>query len=84
VAQARALNVGLLKEPLGAAARIALSRLRTDIDDFHTDGFELYWMCERGQSESKISNAVFERTLKVKATFRGVRTMKRLAEKYPA
>lgn len=84
MAAAAALNVGLLKEPLGAATRAKLGKLRTDIDDFHVNGSELYWICRRRQSESKISNAAFERALKVKATFRGMRTMARLAAKYPA
>jgi len=84
MASARALNVGLLKEPLPAATRTALSTLRTDIDDFHTNGSELYWICRKAQSESKISNAVFERALRVKATFRGLRTMAKLAAKYRA
>ena len=84
MASAVALNVGLLKEPLKDAARRALAGLKTDIDDFHANGTELYWICLSRQSDSKISNAVFERTLKVKATFRGLRTMGKLAAKYPA
>lgn len=82
MATAAAVNVGLLKEPLPPAMRAALASLRTDVDDFHVDGRELYWICQKKQSESKISNAVFERTLKVRATFRGMRTMERLAAKY--
>ena len=84
MASARALSVGLLKEPLPAAARAALAGLKTDIDDFHTNGSELYWICQKGQGPSRISNAVFERTLKVTATLRGLRTMEKLAAKYPA
>jgi len=84
MASAVSLNVGLLKEPLPKVACAALMKLKTGIDDFHTNGSELYWICLSRQSESKISNAVFERTLKVKATFRGLRTMERLAAKYPA
>lgn len=61
-----------------------LLRLRTDIDDLHVHGSELYWICRKSQSKSKISNAVFERTLRVKATFRGMGTMEKLAAKYPA
>jgi len=79
---ARSVNVGFLKAPLDRAAREALMRLKTDTDDFHTNGSELYWLCHLGQAESKISNAVFERTLKVRATFRGLSTMRKLAAKY--
>ena len=84
MASAVSLNIGFLKEPLEAAGRAALAKLKTDIDDFHANGSELYWLCLKRQSESKISNAVFERALKVKATFRGMRTVEKLAAKYPA
>ena len=82
MASAVALNVGLLKEPLKDVTRRALAGLRTDVDDFPTNGSELYWICLKRQSESKISNAVFERTLRVRATFRGMRTMEKLAARY--
>ena len=84
IASAAALTVGLMKAPLSRTVLAALTGLKTDIDDFHAHGCELYWICLRKQSESKISNAVFERTLKVKATFRGIRTIEKLAAKYPA
>ena len=79
---AGALNVGFLPEPLGAAATKALMRMKTEIDDFHVHGREVYWLCKKKQSESTFSNAVFERTLKVRATFRSVSTVSRLAAKY--
>lgn len=84
VAAAGALNVGLLKEPLDESRRAALLKMKTDIDDIETLGAELYWLCQKKQSESKISNAAFERTLRMKTTFRGMRTLQRLALKYPA
>jgi uncharacterized protein (DUF1697 family) len=83
ITAAGALNVGLLKAPLTAAARQNLSLLETEIDDFSTHGSEIYWICGKKQSESKISNAVLERTLKVKTTLRGFRTIQKLAAKYP-
>ncbi len=83
MASALSLNVGLLKKPLDQNGLQALSRLKTDSDDFRAHGSELYWMGQKKQSESKISNAVFEKALKVKATFRGMRTMEKLAAKYP-
>ena len=79
---AEALNVGFLAEPLGAAATKALMALKTDIDDFHVHGREVYWLCKRRQSESTFSNALLERTLHVRSTFRGVSTVSRLAAQY--
>jgi hypothetical protein len=35
------------------------------------------------QSESKFSNAVFEKALGLRATFRNMKTVRRLAAKYP-
>ena len=82
LASAVALNVGLLKAPLDAATREGLSLLKTDVDDFHANEAQLFWVCKLRQSESKVSNALFERTLKVKATFRGMRTLEKLAAKH--
>ena len=78
---AAALNVALLKEPLSPAAAGRLQDLRSSIDDFHTHGREVYWLCRKRQSDSKFSNAVFERALGVRATFRGMNTMQRLAQR---
>ena len=79
---AAALNVGFLADPLDAAAKQKLVSLKTDIDDFHVHGRELYWLCEKKQSDSKISNVVIEKALGIKSTLRGVNTVKKLAEKY--
>ncbi len=79
---AGAFSVGFLTEPLGAPAIKALMALKTEIDNFRVHGRELYWLCQKKQSESLVSNAVFERTLRVRATFRNVNTVSRLAAKY--
>jgi uncharacterized protein (DUF1697 family) len=80
---AKALNVGFLAEPLGARARKLLMALRTDIDDFHVNGREVYWICKKKQSDSTFSNVRFEKTLDVRVTFRGLNTVSKLAAKYP-
>lgn len=80
---ASALNVALLAAPLSAAGMQTLQTLKTELDDFHVHGREVYWLCRAKQNESKFTNAVFERTLKLKATLRGLNTIARLAAKYP-
>ena len=80
---AGALNVAFLADPLSDEAVKSLMRLKTDIDDFHVHGREVYWLCRKKQSESSFSNAVFERTLKIQSTFRGFNTVLRLAARYP-
>jgi uncharacterized protein (DUF1697 family) len=76
------LCVGFLAAPLDAAAQKLLMAMKTDADDFHVNGREMYWLSTRKQSESKFSNARFERALKISSTFRGLNTIARLAEKY--
>ena len=80
---ARALNVGFLAAPLGAASAKRLIALRSDIDDFHVHGREIYWLCREKQSDSTFTNVAFEKTVGVKATFRGINTIRKLAAKYP-
>ena len=82
VSAASALNVALLQAPLTLEAEARLQTLGTEVDTFRAAGREVWWLCQVKQSESKFSNAVFEKTLKVKATFRGFSTLQRLAAKY--
>jgi uncharacterized protein (DUF1697 family) len=79
---AAALNVGFLADPLDDTAKKKLMSLKTDIDDFHVHGRELYWLCKKKQSESKVSNVSIEKALGVKSTLRGMNTVNKLAEKY--
>jgi uncharacterized protein (DUF1697 family) len=84
IKNARSLNVGFLAAPLDATATKALMALKTDIDDFHVNGREIYWICKVGQADSTMSNVRFEKLMKVGVTFRGMNTIVRLAGKHPA
>jgi uncharacterized protein (DUF1697 family) len=77
-----AFIVGFLAAPLDAAAARRLMALRTDIDDFHIDPREIYWLCRRKQSESTFSNAAFEKAVGAKSTFRSMTTIRKMAAKY--
>jgi len=79
---AQALNVAFLAEPLGAKAKKSLMALRTEIDDFHVNGREVYWLCKKRQGDSTFSNVRFEKTLEIRTTFRGLNTVAKLAAKY--
>jgi len=81
-AAAKALNVALLHGSLSAEAEVRLQALRTDVDVFRSSGREVWWLCRVKQSDSTFSNAVFEKTVKVQATFRGFNTLQRLAAKH--
>lgn len=80
---AGALVVGFLRQPLDAATKKAVLALSTTVDALHVNDRELYWRTARGQSDSTLTYALFERTLKGKATFRNINTVMRLAARYP-
>ena len=84
IEKAEAFVVGFLHEPLSAEGQDVLKSLRTDIDEFATSGREIYWLCKKKQSESTFSNAVFERRAGVRATFRGMSTVRKMSARYGA
>ncbi len=81
VAASRSLNVALLVKAIDEKTHRTILALRNDIDDFHVNGRELYWLCQVGQGDSKFSNIAFEKVVGQRATFRGVKTMRRLADR---
>ena len=80
---AMAFNVAFLKESLDDQLTKKVMTLRTDIDNFHVYGRELYWLCQKKQSDSTFSNVVLEKTLGRSSTIRGVNTIQKIAAKYP-
>ncbi len=80
---ARRFWIGFLAAPPSAQAARALLALRSETDDLAVHGREIYWISRQLTAESKLSNAAFEKTLRMPATFRGMNTIVRLAAKYP-
>ena len=80
---ALALNVGFLSEPVTDKAKKAVVGMKSEMDEFHVRGREVFWLCKAKQSDSKFSNARFEKALNTRATWRNVNTVARLAAKYP-
>lgn len=78
---AAALYVGFLAQAPRPPARTALMALRSDIDDFHVRGPQLYWLSRIGMGESKVTAAIFERTLQGRVTFRAMSSVRKLAAK---
>jgi uncharacterized protein (DUF1697 family) len=74
--------VGFLAEPLAPEAVKAVMTLRSKDDDFHVNGREVYWLSNNRQGESTFSNALLEKTLKTRSTFRGLNTVVKLAAKH--
>lgn len=74
--------VGFLRGAPDAAACAAVQALSTEADRLVVVGRELLWTSDRRQSESVFSNATFERALKLRSTFRGVSTLRKLLDKH--
>ncbi len=64
------INVAFLQRALTADDEAAIAPLRNAQDDFECGGHEFYWICQSLQSKSKFSNAVLERKLRTRTTFR--------------
>ena len=83
IASAHAFNVVFLAESPSSLAKKALMAHRTDVDDFHVNGRDVYWLCQVRQSESPFATKVgFEKVLKLPGTGRGMKTVTKLAAKY--
>ncbi len=72
VGPAGEVNVAFLAAPLTPEQVATLQSLESDIDRLlYTAGdHHVLWLCQGSQLSSKFSNAVFERKLKVRTTFR--------------
>jgi uncharacterized protein (DUF1697 family) len=79
---AELLNVGFLIEPPSPAAKKLITTFKSEVDDFHVRGREVYWLCQSRQSDSKFNNVRFEKTLNTRATWRGINTVRRWVGKY--
>ncbi len=74
--------VGFLAEPLDAAATRKLLALQSSVDRFHVRGREIWWHSTGSQADAAFSNKVFERTVGATTTFRNVRTVRKMADKW--
>lgn len=76
--------IAFLSAPPGNEARRKLMTLRTQIDDFHAHGREVYWSRRTGLGESAFTGALLEKTMGMPATMRNANTVRRLADKLAA
>lgn len=81
-ADGHGLYIAFLAETPGEAAQQKLLSFTTDIDEFHVNGREVYWLCRKKMSESTFSGALLEKTLGLPATMRNSTTVKKMAAKY--
>lgn len=77
-----ALNIAFIAEALDGGSTQKLMACKSDIDDFHVHGREIYWLCLKKQSDSKFSNAVLEKAIGRRSTLRGLSTVQKMADKF--
>jgi uncharacterized protein (DUF1697 family) len=75
-------NVAFIRQPLTAGVVEQVMGFRTEVDDFHVHGREVYWLCQIRQSDSKFPAKKFEKAIGGEATWRNKNTVVRLADKY--
>jgi uncharacterized protein (DUF1697 family) len=73
------LYVALLREAPAHECAKAMLKRRSDFDDFHINGREVYWLCRGRFSDSSTSSNELERTLRCAATVRNSNTLRKLA-----
>jgi uncharacterized protein (DUF1697 family) len=83
-ADGNSLYISFLADVPGPEVAERLRALRTDLDDFHVHGREVYWLCRTKISESAVTGAKFERAVGAPTTMRNATTVRKLATKYPA
>jgi uncharacterized protein (DUF1697 family) len=81
-AAGHALYIGFMASEPTETAKERLLSLATEVDDFHLNGREIYWLCRAKFRESEISGALLAKTLGLPATLRNSTTIRRLAAKY--
>jgi uncharacterized protein (DUF1697 family) len=79
--QAFAVYVGVMRKELTASELDQAASFKTDLDDFHVHGRDLYWLSRVPTHESKFPKK-FEKLVKSEITYRNINTMTRLAAKY--
>jgi len=76
------LHIGFLKKKGNASA---LKALETDNDELHVDGTTVYWHTHTARmSDSTINPAKIEKALGQQSTFRSIKTLVNILEKWPS
>src|SRR6266498_2388379 len=80
--EGHALYIGFVAASPGEQANQKLLSYRSEIDELHVQGREVYWLCRaKKMSDSKFSGAALEKILGMPATFRNSTTVRKIAAK---
>ena len=74
--------VGFLKGPIDAAAKKRFMALASPEDDFAVTGTEVWWHSTISQADSKFNANTFDKALGVRSTWRNLRTIRRMVERW--
>ena len=83
---ANTVHVGFLPVELGVDRQRGLAACRSDTDEFYVEGREYYWLCRGIKThESRIWASPALKALRLpSSTMRNLRTVRKLADLYPA
>jgi uncharacterized protein (DUF1697 family) len=79
-----ALHCGFLYAAPAPSVVAAIVECRTPVDEFHSHGREIYWLCRVKFNESQVKPKAFEKALGAPVTFRSMTTVAKLAAKLNA
>ena len=79
--ESHSLYVLFLQEPLAEAARAKVEALRTELDEFHLHGRELYWLVRGKLTASLVPGPLLAKASdQAPSTARNITTVRKLAE----
>lgn len=76
------LYIGFMSATPERAAIKNLATLADDVNEFHVNEREVYWLRRTSVGESEYSGGTIEKTLKTPMTFRSSTTVKKILAKY--
>jgi uncharacterized protein (DUF1697 family) len=79
---ASTLFIAFLGGPPGEEGLHRLLALASEVNQFHSNAREIYWLCHTRFSDSGFSGAQLEKALGMPATIRNASTVKKIAQKY--
>lgn len=82
IADAWALHVGFARKRLTIQEKRKVMDLRTDVDDFHVHGREIFYLSRVSMAESKFSGAKLEKAIAGPTTLRSMTTLQKLVGTY--
>lgn len=81
-AEGNVLYIGFVSAEPDQQAKAKLMSLSNEVNDFHFQGREVYWLRRTRAGESEYGGTLFEKKLGQQMTFRNATTVRKIATKY--